>query len=207
MSNASLNNHIQNSHFGHQRDVCTKCGEIIEKNIGLKKHIDSCGKGSVGAEHKRDKSREVCIHWRRGKCDRGSQCNFSHVGHQDSPRPKNQSTRMTPEPCRNGTDCSYFAKGRCNFGHHKANGHHPEQQGRRPSKAWDRGQSGRGREQSGRGQSERGRRQDSDRLPCRFGPDCDRVINCPYIHSMEDFPQYSKKQVFRGTNRTRNNRN
>ena len=196
VSSAMLNKHIKNNHYGHQRDVCTKCGDMINKNIGLNKHLQSCGKGSVEKEDKREKSREVCYHWKRGKCDRGSQCNFSHVGFQDSSKSKQHSTRKTPEPCRNGADCSYFSKGRCNFGHHTTDRHYPAEQ------------TGRSRQLNRvRGQSDRGSRQEVNRARCKFGPDCDRVVNCPYVHSMEDFPQYNKKQGFRGTNKSKNNKN
>ena len=64
VSSAMLNKHVKNNHYGHQRDVCTKCGEMINKNIGIKKHLQSCGKGSVEKEDKREKSREVCYHWK-----------------------------------------------------------------------------------------------------------------------------------------------
>ena len=202
VSSAALNKHIKNSHYGHQRKVCNKCGEILDSNTTLNKHKESCGKGIVDDENKREKSREVCIHWKRGKCTRGPQCNFSHVGWQNVLTSKQQSTTKTPEPCRNGTECSFNAKGRCHFGHHKSNSHYSKEQSTRPRQARASVQSDRGL-----GQSDRRRRQESDRARCRFGPKCDRVINCPFIHSMEDFPLYNNKQGFRGTKQNRNNRN
>ena len=181
----------------HQRNVCTKCGEMLDKKISLKKHMDTCGKSASTStsDVERERSREVCIHWRRGRCDRGLQCNFSHVGRQDNPPSKHQSTSKTLKPCRNGPACSYLAKGRCSFGHHEQNGHKARDNSRRPSQSRD------------KVKSSRGRGQEAERLPCKFGRDCDRVINCPFIHSMEDFPQYQKSQGFRRTNGTRNNRN
>ena len=202
VTSAALKKHKKDNHFGHQMSVCTKCNEILDNNKDLKNHKEVCGKDAVGVENKREKSKEVCIHWRRGKCDRGSQCNFSHVGWQDSPSQKHRSTRMTPEPCRNGPKCNYFAKGKCNFGHHMTR-HQPVQQNYRSNLPRDGGQSEIGREQSdrGRGQS------DSGRARCKFGSGCDRVVNCPFIHSLEDFPHYNNHQGFRGTKRSRNNRN
>jgi hypothetical protein len=196
VSSAALNKHNKNTHFGDQRTVCTKCGEMLDKSCTLKKHLDLCGKGGSTSvrEVERERSREVCIHWRRGKCDRGSHCNFSHVGRQDSPPSRHESTHRTLKPCQNGPSCSYLAKGRCSFGHHNHNDQ-ARDYSRRPSQSRD------------KAQSSRGTRQDVDRLPCKFGRDCDRVINCPFVHRMEDFPQYQKSQGFRRTNGTRNHRN
>ena len=82
VSSAALDRHIKNNHVGRQKNVCTKCGEKLDKNITLKKYMDACGKSASvsNREVERERSREVCIHWRRGKCDRGLHCNFSHVG-------------------------------------------------------------------------------------------------------------------------------
>ena len=33
-----------------------------------------------------------------------------------------------------------------------------------------------------------------DRLPCRFDGRCERIPNCPYIHSMEDFPPLQRRE-------------
>ena len=194
VSSAALNKHIKNNHFGHQKTVCTKCGEMLDKNIGLKKHLDTCGKNASDSARE-ERSREVCRHWRKGRCDRGSHCNFTHVGRQDSHQTKHQSTSKTLKPCQNGPGCSYLAKGRCSYGHHETNGHQARDQNRRPSLSRD------------KVQSSRGKGQEAFRMPCKFGRDCDRVINCPYIHSMEDFPQYQKSRGFKQTNRTRNHRN
>ena len=32
-----------------------------------------------------------------------------------------------------------------------------------------------------------------DRLPCRFDGRCERIPNCPYLHSMEDFPPLQRR--------------
>ena len=185
VSTAALAKHVKNSHFGHQRSVCTKCGEIIDKN--MKSHIETCGKRSP--ENIQERSREVCKHWKRGKCNRGQSFNFSHVGRQDTSSSEHQSTANTLEPCRNGPTCSYLAKGTCKFDHHKTSRHkdrapqHPK-----PTQG-------------------RGPRQQGERTRCRFGANCDRVVNCPHLHSLEDFPMYDRSQKFRRTNRAGNNQN
>ena len=85
-SSQAMKVHMKKSHFGNQRTVCTKCSEILS-NEEVKRHMDMCGKSVASIERTQEKSMEVCRHWRRGRCDRGSGCNFSHVGRQDAPRP------------------------------------------------------------------------------------------------------------------------
>ena len=179
ISTAALEKHIKSSHFGNQRSACNKCGEMLSINKHMKRHIESCGKDV-------EKSNEVCKHWKRGHCNMGNQCLFSHVGHQNAPREKSNTTQNTTVICRNGPSCSFLARGKCIFKHHNTNNHYSRPQGREQQ------------------------RQDGGRQRCRFGADCDRVINCPNLHSDQDFPQYSKKQGFRKTNQNNsrnNNRN
>ena len=179
ISTAALQKHIKSSHFGNQRSVCKECGEILSINKHMKKHIESCGKDV-------EKRNEVCKHWKRGHCNMGNQCLFSHVGHQNAPREKSNTTQNTTVICRNGPSCSFLARGKCIFKHYNTNNHYSRPQGRDQQ------------------------RQDGGRQRCRFGANCDRVKNCPNLHSDQDIPQYSKKQGFRKTNQNNsrnNNRN
>ena len=204
VSSTALKNHMKSSHFGHQRNVCTKCGEILSTDTNMKHHSKSCGK-SGDSETTQEKSRAVCKHWRRGRCDRGSQCKFSHVGRQDAAPPSTQSTKNTVT-CRNGPSCSYLARGRCHFDHHTGNRHNEgEEDVMRTNRT--RRQPDQGREGQSSARAGQGRRQQSERLPCKFGADCDRVPNCPFLHSLRDFPQYDKSHGFRATKRGRNNGN
>ena len=193
ISSGALKEHIKSTHFGNQRSVCSKCGEISDgKNI--KKHMESCSGGGNRHVDRREKSKEICHHWRRGFCNRGSSCGFSHVGRQDSPRSEDKSTGNTP--CRNGPSCTFFARGRCNFEHHKEDRHQNEQ--------FRQGNVRRQNLARGTGQ----RRNQQDRRPlCRDQGDCDRVPNCPNIHNMADFPRYDQSQSFQRTNRNVNHRN
>ena len=72
ISSAALAKHMKSSHYGHQRSVCQKCGEIINLNEGVNKHKEKCNRANE-QEPAREKSKAVCKHWRRGRCDRGSQ--------------------------------------------------------------------------------------------------------------------------------------
>ena len=177
VSTATLKQHMKEAHFGQQRSVCNKCGEVLNRNDSVKKHNETCCK-SAGI----DKSREVCKHWRRGHCNMGTECQFSHVGHQNVPWVKSVSTQKTSALCRNGPSCNFLARGKCMFKHHNTNNHQSNQNG------------------SGQPRPNKGRQR------CRFGAACDRVINCPNLHSTQDFPQFNNKQRFQKTTQ-HNNRN
>ena len=180
ISSSALKEHMKTSHFGNKSSVCPKCGQICNEKWEFKKHIESCGKQF---EEVKENSREVCYHWRRGNCNRGSRCGFSHVGNKDTPRPENKSTRNTRLTCRNGPSCTFLARGKCNFSHHKADQH-----------------------QNWRGDSRRqNQKQNRDRPMCRDQGECTRVPNCPNIHNMADFPKYTRTQGFQGTNKRGNN--
>ena len=192
VSSVALKKHMQASHFGNQRSVCPKCGDIADNKWNMKKHMESCGRG---VKEGQEKSKEICFHWKRGNCNRGYDCAFSHVGKQDTPRVEKKST--VSAPCRNGPACYFLARGRCNFEHHKSD-RHQEGQFRRTNL---------GKPNQTRGQTGHGRNQQNVRPQCKFQRDCDRVPNCPDIHNTADFPQYQKFQGFRGTNKSGNNRN
>ena len=196
-----LKTHMKNAHFGDQRTVCQKCGEIFDSNMNMKKHIEVCGKAHMAGVQTPEKSNEVCKHWRRGRCHWGNQCNFSHVGRQDVQTSEHQSTRSTSKICWNGPSCSHLARGKCNFEHHRDNEHQQRtrHQSRGQQSQWRR--SGALNERSPRAQNER-----SPRAQCKWGGQCNRVPNCPHLHSLEDFPQYSNMQGFRGTTRGSNGR-
>ena len=91
-------------------------------SISMKDHIKTCGRSLGDNGSGREKSQEVCRHWRRGRCDRGTDCNFSHVGHQDTVRPERQRAASAIEACHNGPSCSYLARGKCKYDH-KADRH------------------------------------------------------------------------------------
>ena len=173
------------------------------------------------------RSKEVCHHWRRGHCEKGERCLFSHVGHQNNPAaPKKAKVPV----CSNGSDCDWLRKGICSYFHprigvqkpwlNKKESQEPRIQGGRQEATGQRGRQearGQGGRQEARSQGGRqdtrgqGGRQESrsqgsrqearsqvniprrnliqpDRLDCKFDGRCERIPNCPWIHSMEDFP-------------------
>ena len=189
VSTNALKAHMKNSHFGNQRSVCKKCGEILNTNMNMTNHMEVCGKQGDGDMQAHEKSKEVCKHWRRGRCHWGSQCNFSHVGRQDIPSSANQSTKSASQACRNGPSCSYLARGKCNFQHHMTQEH--QQRGQNQNRVHQ--SQGRRREDQNSGTRQRAQ--------CKWGRGCTKVPNCPHLHSLQDFPQYDQNQGFRGTNR------
>ena len=74
----ALKGHMKKAHYGNQRTVCKKCAEVLSNNQ-MKSHMEMCGKDFSGSEGTQERSLEVCKHWRRGRCDWGSSCNFSHI--------------------------------------------------------------------------------------------------------------------------------
>ena len=137
------------------------------------------------------KSRAICKHWKKGRCTKGDFCGFSHTGHQSknqSPTTERNSTKLAA--CRNGSacdcDCDWLKKGKCNFFHVqvKGQGGHKESQalgGRQASRAQGGGQEG-------QAQGAHKKISQPDRAQCQFDGRCERIPNCPYIHSLEDFP-------------------
>ena len=103
-----LRRHKQNCHGVEKYIECSECGEMCRDRNTLKKHKDK--------EHPIDvvRSKEVCYHWRRGHCKKGSRCLFSHVGHQDNSA---ASSKTKIPACTNGSNCDWLMKGTCSYFH------------------------------------------------------------------------------------------
>ena len=67
VSSATLKKHMKNTHFGAQRTVCNNCGELISKS-DIKEHNQICHNDINNVSHNQERSKEVCKHWKRGKC-------------------------------------------------------------------------------------------------------------------------------------------
>ena len=182
---------------GQDKDFdCPECGELFKTTIGLKKHQDN--------NHKMQqvKSRVVCKHWRKGNCVKGDLCGFSHVGHQGNSRSATTAERSTRVPaCKNGPTCEWLQKGSCSYFHPNVGVQKPwvrkdfRLAGGQASRQEALGQSGRqGGLQNARNnkanqiQQNRQRTVQPDREQCKFDGRCERIPNCPFIHSLEDFP-------------------
>ena len=237
-----LRRHTPNCHSPNKEYDCTECGQVFATKDSLKEHEAN--------DHKMEhvKSRVVCKHWRKGNCLKGTSCNFSHVGRQNSNT--NDSGRVLA--CRNGPKCDWLSRGNCSYFHPRVGVQKPWPQPRRQDadrstgaqgsqQGGARAQSGRqvgrqedargrqgdrqeaARDQGGRQEAARGRqggrqeaargqggRQEAarsqggwqeaargrsslrtlqpDREQCNFDGRCERIPNCPFIHSLEDFP-------------------
>ena len=182
---------------GKKEFDCPDCGMIFSSNNGVKKHQDE--------EHKMEtvRSREVCFHWRRGNCVKGNLCRFSHVGSQNHSRTIHTNTPNTRVPlCKNGASCDWLAKGSCSY-------FHPRIGVQKPWTHKDNGQGGRqdrdsrSRQQPSRNQTQHGGRSfgQDNRPACKFDGRCEKIPNCPDIHSMQVFP------VFQGRRNTTGMRN
>ena len=110
-----LKRHKPMCHGKEAEYACSDCGRVGKNENEIRKHIRE--------DHVEElvRSREVCKHWRRGKCDRGDQCGFSHVGHQSSASSTtsgNTQQKSTRKPlCLNGKDCDWNKRGHCRFFH------------------------------------------------------------------------------------------
>ena len=172
---------------------CPVCGEMFTNPNTLKRHEDD--------EHKMEvvKSKEICYHWRRGHCFKGDECKFSHAGHQNSRAHTNKSTTRVA-PCKNGPSCDWLKKGSCSFYHHKVG----------VQRQWvKQGEKGGRQEARSHQQPSRAQTQPQivqpDRAKCKFEGRCERIPNCPWIHSLEDFPAFQGRRS-QGPKRTNNQR-
>ena len=91
--------------------VCTDCKMKCTSEDDLMSHKMN--------DHDDRRSRQVCRHYRRGTCLRGDMCPYAHVGHQDLIQDNSHVTHKTntARPCRNGDDCVWKSRGRCNYFH------------------------------------------------------------------------------------------
>ena len=168
--------------------ACSDCGRVGRTENEIKKHIRE--------DHveERVRSREVCKHWRRGNCNRGNQCGFSHAGHQTlstSAPSGNTEHKSTRKPlCHNGKDCQWNERGQCRFFHPR---------GRSPVHSQP--------EEPQRGgwtQVAHRQRAQSNRM-CHYGERCDRKSTCVFRHPssqvfQQQRPQVVKKKKSRGSN-------
>ena len=157
-SKEDLKKHKQNNSCT-KRDrniICRNCNAVCISQADLKKHMKD--------DHEEENSRVVCKHWKAGKCFKGDQCKFAHVGYRAG-QESNSTRKESITPCRNGRSCSWLARGRCTFGHNEER----SQGGRQP-------------------QSRREGNHIRSEQMCWHNENC-RRNHCPYKHtSTTDFP-------------------
>ena len=146
--------------------VCNKCNAVCISISDLRKHTME--------DHNEERSREVCRHWKEGKCFRGESCKFSHVGFQTTSGSTRSATTGASNPCRNGSTCVWLARGKCHFDHQREGTQDTRQNQHRWSETQIR----------------------SERI-CWYNESC-RRNPCPYKHishgSNTDFPSLSRNQ-------------
>ena len=185
LNNFAMRRHKEKCH-AEQRFDCPECGQMYNSAIDVKRHYD--------AEHKMEavRSKEVCKHWRRGHCKKGDQCDYSHVGHQNSRESRNTSETTMVPACKHGSSCEWLKKGICSYFHRGVGV-------QRPWKIINRSEGGNGRfNQRSEGGNERFNQrserfnQHSEGGNERFNQHSEggneRSHNCPCINSLEDFP-------------------
>ena len=167
-----LKKHNQNGSCTQQNKniICRNCNAVCISQADLRKHMKD--------DHDEENSREVCKHWKAGNCFKGDQCKFAHVGHR-SGQVLNSTRRDSMAPCRNGRECAWLQRGRCNFGHSEQRSQgHSEQRSQ-------------GMRQSQEGRS--GNQIRSEQM-CWLNQNCTRNF-CRYKHTtVTDFPNLTMNQ-------------
>ena len=179
-----------------QQEVdCPECGEIYKSNVAMKKHYDT--------NHKWENAnaREVCKWWRMGRCN-NINCKYAHVGNQQRKSSEFKNTKETKAAeYKNGNRCEWLDKGKCSFFHkgvgiqkpwvNKDRNHEERRQEpmHRPLNR-EQGLPEGSRQPNQRRQFSSRRRDRSGQSDCRFDGRCERLPNCPYFHSLQNFPLF-----------------
>ena len=176
-TNFGIKRHRQNCHGG-EKFICPKCGMVEKTAKEIKNHMQS--------EHEhieeRERSREVCWHWRQGNCFRGNSCHFSHVGHQKSSTSTIDPSTNT-KTCHNGQRCQWKEKGECRYFHQGIGVQKPQ-----------RLHGLQGRRQGPGGNHEAHQQRAQSRQMCRWNKNCFRKESCKFAHTTtRDFPQNPRR--------------
>ena len=179
-TNYGIKRHEPHCH-GEEKFVCPKCGQTEKTARDIKNHMQE----DHEERRLREKSREVCWHWRQGNCFRGNSCNFSHVGHQkrvNSTRTNESSTQAGD--CHNGPSCQWKQQGQCRYFHQGVGVQKPQRV---------QGLHGRYQEVGGNHGAHQPRAH--RRQLCRWNEQCFRKETCKFEHtSNRGFPQNQRNQ-------------
>ena len=183
---------------------CPECGQMCDSALDVKRHYDT--------QHKMEPARhkEVCKHWRRGHCIKGDQCNFAHVGHQQSRESRITREKTTRVPaCKHGSNCDWLKRGVCSYFHRGVGVQKPweeRQSGRNQSNSWRQPErpdyrserrSERSNNSQGEGERSNNSRGGGERSNHGSEGASERSHNCPCVNSVEDFPTFrGERQAF-----------
>ena len=183
-TNFAMRRHREKCHEEQKFD-CPECGQMYNTAIDVKRHYD--------AEHKMEpeRSKEVCKHWRRGHCFKGDQCNFAHVGHQQSREERTTREKSIRVPaCKHGSKCDWLKRGVCSYFHVGVGVQKPWEE-RQPSSP-----AGGGVQNSRHKAGEHNRSQQPKPLRCPRGPRCIQLSrgSCDYGGVFFHLRQQEKEQ-------------
>lgn len=176
--------------------VCSHCEMIFNNENEMRSHMEKCMQ-----EVQPEKSKEVCIHWRRGYCKRGDGCGYSHVGHQLKINSAPHSTKLTSytPACKHGQSCVWLAKGSCSYFHKNIG----------VQKPWNLKEKRENTHQNThmvKTTRALGGSQPSGRRECKYGAQCNNLFSCTFLHSLVDFPNLQKENQNSRTMRNQNRR-
>ena len=181
LTKKSLKSHIAKNHMKvNQHDdkyTCGKCEMIFNSKQEMMSHVASCKQKE---NNMFEKSKEVCRHWRRGNCNKGDSCGFSHVGHQLMNSPEHRFTKETSfvTACKHGPSCAWLAMGSCSYFHKNVG----------VQKPWNHKGKDKTTTQISHPLRKSGDIRQSGRSECKYGARCNKVPNCTFLHSLLDFP-------------------
>ena len=155
---------------------------FFHPNVGVQKPWTSINRSESGRQENRGPGAK-----KDGRRPGGQQESLRPGGWQESRKPGGRQEARRPEGWQEARRPERWEEARRPGGW---------QESRRPG-GWQEAR-GHGGRQEARGQGGRQQGYQSDREMCRFDGRCERIPNCPYIHSLEDFPPLiRRKQVTR----------
>ena len=232
----ALKRHNPNCHGKKEDHDCPECGEMFSSNNNMRKHYDKvhkmepvvsrvvckhwrkgncfkankCGFSHVGVQKTSNSSNTAQTSSKVPACKNGVSCDWLSNGrcsyfHPNVGVQKPWTSSDRPDAGRQGIRRpGSQQESRRPGGQQESRRPGGWQESRRPGGRQEtRGHGGR---QESRGQGGRQQGFQSDREMCRFDGRCERIPNCPYIHSMEDFPPLRRRTpVMRRNNHQKRN--
>ena len=102
-----LRKHIASKHEHDTNFNCNRCEITFESNQELRRHLEESCDGEFQTIRNK-----MCRYFLNGECWRQDKCKFLHDG---AKKIEKESIPL----CKNGVNCSFLARGICNFSHRK----------------------------------------------------------------------------------------